>query len=570
MSGSIAALLQGITGRGGVGSEGDNAAFANNPEAAGALRRRRLADQLRLSGQQQPITSHWGGLAHALTQGLAGYQGAQADRELQDIGDRRVADRDRIMSGLQSGSPTAPPPDAAQPQPRMMLADGGAPPEQPSTPAPQSVAGSMTAGMPQGPQAPATPVAAGLAAGAPVNHGAQADRLMGAAAELAGLGFPREAAQLQAQAQAALRREAREDTQAAQAEARAEAQRNRQAMLASRPARAAEELMIVQTPEGPRYVPRSRAVGMEPARTPSQGGGGPFSGNAMDAQALNMLLAPNADPAAPQYGAAFTHLYGPRTQIQQDGTISTIQPPVPDGIRRPGAAPQAAGPAPVVQDVDREWQATQPPPPVVPQAPPPAASMPPGTTTTPLPGGGNATRVQGQPPRLTASEVNMREETENALAAAQNARRSLQRALDLSATAYAGPFAELRGRAAGTTGMDAPTAEATARFSSTMTEQALGQLRAIFGGAPTEGERQILLKMQGSPGMSRVEREAVIRDAVAAVEAREARARARLQDIVSGNYSRVDPGYTPPAGAPPHTPPPRGGPAPPPGFEVVR
>lgn len=80
---------------------------------------------------------------------------------------------------------------------------------------------------------------------------------------------------------------------------------------------------------------------------------GQFAGTSMDAQSLNILLAPNADPTSPAYAAAYQQAYGPRTVTQADGTIVTIQPQPPQGIRppvmaqqAPAAPPQAAPMAP--------------------------------------------------------------------------------------------------------------------------------------------------------------------------------------------------------------------------------
>jgi len=89
---------------------------------------------------------------------------------------------------------------------------------------------------------------------------------------------------------------------------------------------------------------------------PMQGYGprneGQFGGTSMDAQSLNILLAPNADPSSPTYAAAFNQVYGPRTVTQEDGTVVTIQPQPPAGIRapvvnsqQPAAQPQAVAPA---------------------------------------------------------------------------------------------------------------------------------------------------------------------------------------------------------------------------------
>jgi hypothetical protein len=64
-------------------------------------------------------------------------------------------------------------------------------------------------------------------------------------------------------------------------------------------------------------------------------GAGPFRGSGIDAQSMNILLAPNADPASPVYATAYQQLYGPRLQTQPDGSTIIVQPQPPAGIRQP-------------------------------------------------------------------------------------------------------------------------------------------------------------------------------------------------------------------------------------------
>ena len=153
--------------------------------------------------------------------------------------------------------------------------------------------------------------------------------------------------------------------------------------------------------------------------------------------------------------------------------------------------------------------------------------------------------------RLPAKVVELVAETEDKLAGLQGARDALAEARKLSPQAYAGPAADLRGRAAATTGFDSASGTATTQFSSVMTEQALGQLRTIFGGNPTEGERKILLDMMASTTMSRAEREALIKRAEDAVAVREQSARQRLTQLRRGDYGDADPNYTAPQSSAP-------------------
>lgn len=204
------------------------------------------------------------------------------------------------------------------------------------------------------------------------------------AAALAGFGSNNPA--IHRQAQAALSIGQMEDQQAARLE---QARLARELAVASRAPRAPEPMVVVQTPEGPRYVPQSQAVGREPARVQQPGTGGIFAGTGMDAQSMNLLL--RGDSATPEYALAFNQLFGPRTVTNADGSIVTIQPQAPQGIRPPGApAAQAASPG-------------------MPAAPPEAAASPPvapgaPTTTTTQTPGGTVTRTTGRDATLSEAQ----------------------------------------------------------------------------------------------------------------------------------------------------------------------
>jgi hypothetical protein len=277
----------------------------------------------------------------------------------------------------------------------------------------------------------------------------------------------------------------------------------------------------------------------------------PQGGLEGDAQAT--ILQGMRNPAmvnTPEYAVAFTRLYGPRTEIR-NGEVVTIQPEVPVGVPRPSAAAAAAA-APAAPAGEAS-------------AAPGAPQAPPGgdTRTVTTPGGGQVSITSTQPRQLGAAELKLKEETESNLQSMRDAEGSLREALRLSPQAYAGPGAALRGAAAGATGFDQSSAVATRSLTSIMTEQALSQLRSIFGGNPTEGERKILLDMGASANMSRAEREALLNRAITAVQRRQTDAERRLREVSSGEYGRVQPGYTPPVAAP-------SAPALPPGFEVIR
>lgn len=82
--------------------------------------------------------------------------------------------------------------------------------------------------------------------------------------------------------------------------------------------------------------------------------------------------------------------------------------------------------------------------------------------------------------------------------------------------------------------------KSTIEYDNIIKDQALGQLKSIFGAAPTEGERAILLEIQGSSSQPRDVRENILKRAQAAVERRVAFNRDRARDLRSGNYYKTD------------------------------
>jgi hypothetical protein len=253
----------------------------------------------------------------------------------------------------------------------------------------------------------------------------------------------------------------------------------------------------------------------------------PQGGLEGEAQAILLAGANNeALRATPQYALAYNRVFGPRSEVR-NGELVTFVPPIPPGILPPtGGAPQA------------------------PAAP--AGAQPPSVMQ--LPGGGTATQTSLGPRRLTPAEVALKETTEDAIAATQGARQSLEEALRLSGQAYAGPYAEQRATISSLFPGDNRTATATKQFGALMTKQALDQLRTIFGGNPTEGERKILTEMQASPNMDRAVRDALIRDAIKAAESRLPRLQQRLGEIQAGTYGVAAPPSAQPTAPQPQQP----------------
>lgn len=120
---------------------------------------------------------------------------------------------------------------------------------------------------------------------------------------------------------------------------------------------------------------------------------------------------------------------------------------------------------------------------------------------------------------------------------------SLQEAKKLSGNAYSGFLAGQRATVAANLGdvgrrigIDPERAGNTIALDNKVTQNALQQLRAVFGGNPTEGERAILLKIQGSANMTQREREAIYDEAIELAKKRLATNAQRSEELRKGTY----------------------------------
>jgi hypothetical protein len=250
---------------------------------------------------------------------------------------------------------------------------------------------------------------------------------------------------------------------------------------------------------------------------------------------------------SPEYSIAYSYLYGPRTEVR-NGEVVQIQPEVARGV----PLPRQVGVQAVTQ------------PQAVVQGQPQAIVGGGGETrTVTTPGGGSVSVTSTQPRSLSAAEMTIKSEAEANLQGLRTAEASLREALSLSPRAYEGPFAAQRASVAGATNVDPAGAVATRTLNNIMTEQALSQLRSLFGANSSNTELKVLSDMQASANMSRAEREALLKRAIDSVQNRVRDSERRLGEVIRGDYGRVQPtGSVPPA--------PSSIPALPPGFQVVR
>lgn len=142
-------------------------------------------------------------------------------------------------------------------------------------------------------------------------------------------------------------------------------------------------------------------------------------------------------------------------------------------------------------------------------------------------------------PPLQAADRRAIMEADEGVQAGENVIRGLQQALELSPQAYSGPFAGMRGDIAGVFGSEA--GQNTQNLRNIVTRQALDSLRATFGGNPTEGERRILIEVQGSADQPPAVREAIFRRAIEAAQRRMEFNREQARALRTGEY--YAPGY---------------------------
>jgi hypothetical protein len=142
-----------------------------------------------------------------------------------------------------------------------------------------------------------------------------------------------------------------------------------------------------------------------------------------------------------------------------------------------------------------------------------------------------------KPRELKPREIQMLGDAEQVIATGEQAIRDFSRALELNPTAYSGALATTRKAIGSATSSSDPAYLATEEFSNLTTQNALNALKTTFGGNPTEGERKILLEVQGSIGLPPPARERILRRALEVAQRVVARNKAMVPKIQGGYYS---------------------------------
>jgi hypothetical protein len=129
-------------------------------------------------------------------------------------------------------------------------------------------------------------------------------------------------------------------------------------------------------------------------------------------------------------------------------------------------------------------------------------------------------------------------ETDDLVNSSKNVIGSIDQALKINKDAYSGYGATTRATAMSNIPFVGGTknADATIALDNIVTGGALENLKAIFGGNPTEGERKILLDIQASPNKTPTQREEIFGRARAGIERRQKYNMQKSAAIRNGTY----------------------------------
>ena len=128
------------------------------------------------------------------------------------------------------------------------------------------------------------------------------------------------------------------------------------------------------------------------------------------------------------------------------------------------------------------------------------------------------------------------------VASTDQALKNLQRAYALNPNTFDNSLPDLAQRKIlEAAGSKDPKVLATRELENLLSKGAIEKLRASFGGSPTEGERKILLSLEGLESKSIEERKLIMLNAYDALKITQARHKARLKDIISGVYRTTTP-----------------------------
>ena len=138
--------------------------------------------------------------------------------------------------------------------------------------------------------------------------------------------------------------------------------------------------------------------------------------------------------------------------------------------------------------------------------------------------------------QMTDAQRKQINEADDAILANKTVIDNLDQAIAKNDQAYTGLGASTRGYLSSLVGAEG--GEATQDVENLVQNQALQQLKSIFGGMPTEGERKILLELQGSVGQSPQVRKEIWKRAKSMAQSRLSLEEQRSNQLRGGTYFR--------------------------------
>jgi Ca2+-binding RTX toxin-like protein len=149
---------------------------------------------------------------------------------------------------------------------------------------------------------------------------------------------------------------------------------------------------------------------------------------------------------------------------------------------------------------------------------------------------------KAQQAKLSGPEIKMKTEAEDLIASSKQSLLDLKQAYALNPNSLAGGWLD-KGQQflSEAAGSKDPVIVNTRILNNLLGSQGLAKLKATFGGSPTEGERAILMELEGIGSKTKEERGAVIKRAYKVLQDRTAREQARLDQINSGAYRMTTP-----------------------------
>lgn len=150
---------------------------------------------------------------------------------------------------------------------------------------------------------------------------------------------------------------------------------------------------------------------------------------------------------------------------------------------------------------------------------------------------------EGKGMTLSAQEQKELFEAEDVVNASKTVMLNLSKALEINPKAYSGFAAGARRSIArNIPGVgDSEGVTATTDLESLVGQNSLDQMKVIFGGNPTEGERKILIDLAGSISMGENERAAIWKRALSAAARRLKLNQDKMESIRKGAYGKVTP-----------------------------